>query len=68
MNHHYRLDCPNGKTPYEVFVGDEDFIPNDVEVVKPYVKDGELRMKFTNRHGDPARVAVPNIGDNEPQS
>ena len=31
------------------------------EIVTPYEKDGELRMKFTGRHGDPARISMPII-------
>ena len=61
LNHHSRLDYLDGKTPFEIYFGADDFIPDDIEVVKPYEKDGELRMKFTNRMGEPARIAVPAI-------
>ena len=30
-----------------------------LKIVTPYEKDGELRMKYTNRDGNPARVAMP---------
>lgn len=65
LNCHYRLDCLGGKTPNEIFFGDDDFIPTDVEVVKPYIKDGELRMKFTDRNGNKARMSTPHCGDKE---
>ena len=54
------------KTPAQVFYSEPDFVPRDVEVVAPYVKDGELRMKFTNRAGKPARLALPLLGDDAP--
>lgn len=47
------------KTPAQIFYSDEDFVRKDVEVVKPYEKDGELRMKFKNRDGKPARISIP---------
>ena len=42
------------------------FVPKDVEVVTPYEKDGELRMKFTNRDGKPARIAMALLREEEP--
>lgn len=57
-NHHWTLDVLAGKTPAQVLYDDPDFLPKDVEVVRPYVKDGELRMKFTGRDGQPARLAL----------
>ena len=59
LNHHSCLDCLDGKTPVEVFYDGDNFIQSNAEVIKPYYKDGELRMKFTNRNGGPARVTTP---------
>lgn len=49
----------NGKTPADIYFSDEDFIPEKTEIVEPYEKDGELRLKFTNRKGKPARLSIP---------
>lgn len=58
-NHHWPLEILGMKTPAQIFYSDEDFVRKDVEVVKPYEKDGELRMKFKNRDGKPARISIP---------
>jgi transposase InsO family protein len=61
-NYKIPMDSLGGKTPADVFLSDEDdFMPEGAEVVKPYEKDGELRMKFTDRDGYPARISVPLI-------
>ena len=61
-NYQMPMDSLDGKTPSEIFLsGDDSFTPTGAEVVTPYEKDGKLRMKFTNRNGDPARVAMPTI-------
>ncbi len=52
------MDSLGGKTPADIFLGDGSFTPKGAEIVTPYEKDGELRMKFTNRDGAPARMAV----------
>lgn len=59
-DHNYRipLEILDMKTPSQVFFCEEGFVPKDVEVVTPYEKDGELRMKFTNRDGKPARMGL----------
>ena len=54
------------KTPAQIFYSEPDFIPKDIEVITPYAKDGELRMKFTNRAGNPARLTLPLFGDEAP--
>jgi hypothetical protein len=62
INHHnndWTLDILGGKTPAVIFYTDDDFIPADVEVVAPYVKDGDFRVKFRNRNGQPGRLSVP---------
>lgn len=51
----------NGKTPADVYFSDEDIIPEGAQLVEPYEKDGELRLKFTNRNGNPARLSIPII-------
>ena len=58
-NHLLPLEVLDMKTPAQIFYCEKDFIPTDVEIVTPYEKDGELRMKFTNRDGKPARMAIP---------
>lgn len=65
-NYLWPLEILDMKTPAQVFYSEPDFIPKDVEVVSPYEKDGELRMKFTNRFGKPARMAMPLLGDEVP--
>jgi transposase InsO family protein/predicted DNA-binding protein YlxM (UPF0122 family) len=57
-NHLIPLEVLNMKTPAEIFYCQEGFVPKDVEVITPYIKDDELRMKFTNRNGQPARMAM----------
>jgi len=61
----YNQDMPleylKGKTPAEVFLTEKSFVPDDTELVKPYEKEGELRLKFINRVGQPARMAMPLI-------
>jgi len=60
-NYKMPMDSLGGETPSEVFFGNDTFTPNGAEVVTPYEKDGELRMKFSNRDGAPARIGVPVI-------
>jgi putative transposase len=64
-NYQIPMDSLDGQTPSAIFFGDGTFTPKGAEVITPYEKDGELRMKFTNREGGPARIGVPVI-DPEP--
>jgi len=65
-NYKMPMDSLGGKTPSEIFLsGDDTFTPEGAEIVMPYEKDSELRMKFTNRDGDLARVAMPIIPPQE---
>ena len=49
-NYEMPMDSLGGKTPSDIFLsGDETFMTDGAEVVTPYEKDGELRMKFTDR-------------------
>lgn len=57
-NFEMRYDYLEGHTPADIYVGYETFIPKGVEVVTPYEKDGELRMKFTSRNGNPATICL----------
>jgi hypothetical protein len=59
-DHNYRipLEILDMKTPAQIYFCEKDFIPKDVEIVTPYEKNGELRMKFANREGKPARMAI----------
>ena len=65
-NHRWPLEILDMKTPAQVFYSEPDFVPKDVEVVTPYEKHGELRMKFTNRAGKPARIAMTLLREEEP--
>lgn len=58
-NYQMPMDSLGGKTPAEIFLGEKTFTPKGAERVTPYKKDGELRMKFTGRDGQPARMGVP---------
>lgn len=55
------LEYLNGKTPFEVYNNDKSFTPEDVEIINPYVKDDELRMKFTSRYGSQSRMSLAEI-------
>jgi hypothetical protein len=54
-------DYLEGQTPANVYFDGGTFVPKNAEVVTPYQKDGELRMKFTDRDNNPARLALPII-------
>jgi len=58
-NFEMRYDYLEGNTPADIYFGDGSFIPKNVEVVTPYEKEGEIRMKFTDRDGNPARLSLP---------
>jgi len=60
-NFTHRLEVLGMQTPATIFYGDGEFIPKDCQVVTPYLKDRELRMKFTGRDGQPARIVIPMI-------
>jgi len=60
-NHDMPLDYLEGKTPAEIFYQNKDFVPGESEVITPYIKDGELRMKFKDRNNNPARISIPEI-------
>ena len=60
------MDSLAGKTPADIFLsGEDNFTPENAEIVKPYEKDGELRMKFTDRDGNPARISAPIIASEQ---
>lgn len=60
-NYSMPLDYFEGKTPANVYFNYDKFVPKNTEIVAPYVKENELRMKFTDRFGDPARMGMPII-------
>ncbi len=61
-NYKMPMDSLDEKTPSEIFLsGDDSFTPAGAEIVTPYEKDDELRMKFTDRDGNPARISIPTI-------
>ena len=62
-NHNWTYEILANRTPAEIYYSDEGYIPDNVEVIMPYIKDDELRMKFTNRNGKKARISIPHIGE-----
>ena len=48
---------------FSIYFNDKEFVPNneDIEVVTPYEKDGEMRAKFTTRHGDKGRLVIDTV-------
>jgi transposase InsO family protein len=58
-NYSLPLESRGMKTPAEMYFSDTDYIPDGREIVTPYVKDGEIRIKYTNRYGMPARMSFP---------
>lgn len=58
-NHTLPLESHDMKTPAELYYCQTDTILEGREIVTPYVKDKELRMKFTNREGNPAKIEIP---------
>jgi predicted DNA-binding protein YlxM (UPF0122 family) len=60
-NHDIPHEYLNGRTPFEVYNNDKSFTPENVEIIKPYLKDEELRMKFTSRYGSPSRMSLAEI-------
>jgi hypothetical protein len=57
-SHNLPLESHGMKTPAELYYCEPTEIPEGQEIVTPYVKDGQIRMKFTNRHGKSARAAI----------
>jgi predicted DNA-binding protein YlxM (UPF0122 family) len=60
-NYDFNQEYLNNKTPFEILNSEKNFIPKNVEIVKPYFKDNELRMKFTGRDGSQSRMTIPEI-------
>ncbi len=60
-NYKMKKDYLNDRTPSDVFFNDKNFVPKEVEIVTPYEKEGELRIKFTNREGQKGRMSLPVI-------
>lgn len=58
-NHTWPLESHGKKTPAELYYCGKDYVPDGREIVTPYVKDNEIRIKFTNRNGKPARMTIP---------
>ena len=57
-NHSIPLEPLGMRTPGEVYYTGCEYDANGREVIEPYVKDDELRMKYKNRNGQPARLAI----------
>jgi predicted DNA-binding protein YlxM (UPF0122 family) len=60
-NYKMKKDYLNNRTPSDVYFNDKDFIPKNIEVITPYEKEGDLRIKFTNRKGQKGRMSIPII-------
>ena len=61
-NYSMPLDYLDGKTPSEIFFNQKNFVSKQAsEVVDPYQKESELRVKFTNRDNEPARIVIDSI-------
>lgn len=60
-NYSMIFDGLNGNAPADIYFNDKNFIPQNAEVITPYEKDGDLRMKFTDRNNGPARLSMPLI-------
>ena len=60
-NYSMTLDYLEGRTPANVYFNDQSFTPKNTEIVTPYEKNGEWRIKFIGRDGNPARLALPII-------
>jgi len=61
-NQDFHYPYLDGKTPFEVYQNEKDFIPsNGAEIISPYEKDQELRVKFTDRNGESARMTIAQI-------
>ncbi len=61
----YNYEMPQeyleGATPAETYYGNKTFVPKGTEIIKPYRKEGQLRMKFKSREGKPARISIKEI-------
>jgi len=57
-NYSMTFDYLEGRTPAAVYFNDQDFAPQNTEIVAPYEKDGELRMKFRARDDAPVRLSM----------
>lgn len=60
-NHALPLESHDNLTPAELFYCGEDYRRSGVEIVTPYIKDGEVRVKYTNREGLPGRLVIGNV-------
>jgi hypothetical protein len=48
------------KTPAAMYFNGHDLVSDGKEIVTPYVKDGEICLKFTNRKGLQSRMSFKN--------
>ena len=57
-NYSLPLESRGMQTPATMYFCDRDYVSDGKEIVTPYVKDGEIRLKYTNRSGSPARMSI----------
>ena len=56
-NYTLPLESRDMKTPAAMYFSDRDYVSDGKEIVTPYEKDGEIRVKYTNRDGLPSRMS-----------
>ena len=56
-NYALPMESRGMQTPAAMYFCDRDYVSDEKEIVTPYVKDGQIRLKYTNRSGSPARMA-----------
>ena len=62
-NYYIKKDYLEDRTPADIYFNNKDFIPQNVEIVTPYKKDDELRIKFINRNNLRGRLSLPLISE-----
>jgi len=60
-NYEMKSEYLEDKTPADVYFNDKSFVPQKVEVVTPYEKDGSIKINFTNREGNHGQLSMPVI-------
>ena len=59
-NYTLPLESRAMKTPAAMYFNGHDLVSDGKEIVTPYVKDGEICLKFTNRKGLQSRMSFKN--------
>ena len=56
-NYTLPLESRGMQSPAAMYFSDREYVSDGKEIVTPYTKDGEIRIKYTNRAGSPARMS-----------